>query len=558
MLLNLDLKHFVLVEHTHLEFSAGLSTLTGETGAGKSILLDALGFLLGGKADVSWVRHGQTKAEIAASFTTHSTTQAWLLLHEFIEPVDVHQDVQLRRTLDNTGRSRCTINGSVATATQLRELGETLIDIHGQGDHQSLLKPNSQRILLDDYAGNQSQCKAVRQAWDALQTASKALTTAQTQHAQRDVQREQLAWVFDELSSIQPVAGEWEQLETEHKRLSHSATLLSTLQSVLNLLDEAEDSLLERTRSVHHTILSLSKLDEAAGKLAEPLDMAYIHLQEASHSITNYLHKTDLDPEQLAALESRITLIHSVARKLRLNPADLPARFESVQAEWGEMNASQDFAALELAVKTAQKTYDASANALSKIRQVAAKNLSKAVSELMQSLALSGGQFLVSCSPCTPSSHGIDSIEFQVSANVGQPLRALAKVASGGELARMSLALCVITSSQTAVPTLIFDEVDSGIGGATADIVGQQLRQLGHDVQVLAVTHLPQVAANAHQQLKVSKTLHNGETISNVEPLDDAARQQEIARMLGGEHITTTTLQHAQELLHAASLRVKA
>jgi DNA repair protein RecN (Recombination protein N) len=334
--------------------------------------------------------------------------------------------------------------------------------------------------------------------------------------------------------------------------LSHSATLLSTLQGALDALDESEDALAERARVLHHTVATLVKFDPATQSLAEPIETAYIHLQEAARSITAYLKNADLDPERLATVEARIALLHSTARKLRLAPAQLPQRWASAQAALTVLDASQDIAALEKAHAQALQAYQVAAQALSASRSACADRLSTLVSQTMQALALTGGQFAVQLSPAAPSASGIDAIEFLVTANIGQPLRALAKVASGGELARMSLALCVVTSSQSAVPTLIFDEVDSGIGGATADIVGQHLRHLGVDVQVLAVTHLPQVAANAHQQLQVSKSVNNGTTVSSVRPLTDEQRVDEIARMLGGENVTVTTRYHAQELLNAA------
>ena len=548
MLLHLDLKNFVLVDQSSLDFQAGFTTLTGETGAGKSILLDAIGFLLGGKADASWLRHGQDKAEVAATFEVSKAVQAWLLAQDF----EASAELQLRRTLDNSGRNRCSINGSTATATQLRELGEQLIDIHGQGDHQLLLKPSSQRQLLDDYAKHENLCAAVKSSWDTLVAAQKTLNTAQTQQSSLDTQREQLSWVHDALVEARPVADEWEALEAEHKRLSHSATLLSTLQSAINALDESEDALVERARSLHHTVASLGKLDPATLGLAEPIETAYIHLQEASRTIAQYLKSAELDPERLATVEARIALLHSTARKLRLSPGELPQRLLSVQAELTALNASQDIGLLEQALSKAQIAYSTATKQLSDSRQAAAATFSTQVTHTMQALALSGGQFSVQLTEISPNSSGIDGIEFLVTANTGQPLRALAKVASGGELARISLALCVATSSQSAVPTLIFDEVDSGIGGATADIVGQHLRTLGIDLQVLAVTHLAQVAANAHQQLQVSKSVVDGITTSQVVKLTEEQRVNEIARMLGGENITITTRYHAQELLAAA------
>ena len=548
MLLHLDLKDFVLVERTTLDFASGFSALTGETGAGKSILLDALGFLLGGKADASLVRQGADKADIHATLSIAASVQQWLASNDF----DSSAELQLRRTLDASGKNRCYINGTPCTATQMRELGEQLIDIHGQHDQQRLLKPSSQRALLDDYAQHPDLQDVVKTTWTTAQAASAALLAAQTQQRQLDAQREQLAWVQEELAHAKPTAGEWEQLEQEHKKLSHSAQLLTTLQGVLTGLDEGDDPLAEQARQMHHSVQALAKLDAAAGALAEPIETAYIHLQEAARGIAQYLKTADLDPERLATVEQRIALLYATARKLRLAPADLPQRLADVYAELQALNAAQDIAALERAAHRAQAAYDAAAQDLSTRRKAVAAKLSAAVTQGMQALALGGGQFSIDCQPTTPSQHGKDAIDFLVTANVGQSLRPLAKVASGGELARMSLALCVVTAAQSAVPCLIFDEVDSGIGGATADIVGQHLRQLGVQVQVLAVTHLAQVAANAHQQFKVSKHVENGLTISTVTALDDASRVDEVARMLGGENITVTTRYHAQELLTAA------
>lgn len=548
MLLHLDLKDFVLVERTTLDFASGFSALTGETGAGKSILLDALGFLLGGKADASLVRQGAEKADIHAVLNIKTQVQAWLLDNDF----EAHTELQLRRTLDLSGKNRCYINGTPCTASQMRELGEQLIDIHGQHDQQRLLKPSSQRGVLDDYAQHPALLETVKTAWLHLQATRAALHIAQTQQTELDAQREQLAWVLDELNHAKPLADEWEQLELEHKKLSHSAQLLTTLQSVLAGLDEGDEPLAEQTRQMHHTVQALTKLDAAAGALADPIETAYIHLQEAARGITQYLKTTDLDPERLATVEQRIALLYALARKLRLPPADLPQRMAAVQIELQTLNEAQDIAGLERAAQAAQSAYDTAARALSASRSAVAAKLSAAVTQGMQALALGGGQFSIACQPSAASQHGVDAIDFLVTANVGQSLRPLAKVASGGELARMSLALCVATAAQSAVPCLIFDEVDSGIGGATADIVGQHLRQLGLQVQVLAVTHLAQVAANAHQQFKVSKQVANGQTTSSVTNLNEAERVDEIARMLGGENITVTTRYHAQELLNAA------
>ena len=553
MLLDLSLKDFVLVDRSDLALSPGFTALTGETGAGKSILLDALGFLLGGRADTAIVRHGRDKAEVAATFAMNPNLAIWLTEQDFSS----EGELQLRRTLDTTGRSRCAINGSPCTASQLRELGEQLLTIHGQHEHQQLLKPASQRALVDDFAKNQTLRTELSAAWKALNLAQSELAAAHAHASNADAQREQLSWELDALQLAAPVAGEWAALEEEHTRLSNSTQLISTLQQVLASLDEAEDALTERSRSLHHSVEQLSKFDPATAALAEPIETAHIHLQEAARGIQQYLKRADADPERLAEVDARVSSLHACARKLKLTPAELPERLVAVSAQFAALNQAQDLNAMQAAVIAAQSAYDAGATRLSASRAAAAKRLSAAVSAAMQDLALSGGQFEARVSPAAPSGTGVDSVEFWVTANLGQPLRLLGKVASGGELARMSLALCVVTAAQNAVPCLIFDEVDSGIGGATADIVGQHLRQLGVSVQVLAVTHLAQVAANAHHHLKVAKHTADGRTLSNVTPLDEPQRVDEIARMLGGEQITVTTRHHAQEMLSTAFHRFR-
>lgn len=570
MLLYLDLKHFILIDHLHLELSSGLTTLTGETGAGKSILLDAIGFVLGGKANIDWIPKGQTKTDISAVFVPNTIAYQWVLTHQFItnHPFKDHNKkntvhsltdnihsnpLHIRRILDIKGKSRCTINGLPATLTQLRELSTYLVHIHGQHGHQYLLKSNYQRTVLDEYAHNQSARQAVHLSWNELNIHLNTLNTAKKQATHLLEKREQLAWVFDELSTLQPIEGEWEQLEITHKRLSNQATILNTLQTVLIVLEDSEESLIARTRHLNTTVNHLLKYDPAIDSLIERLDSAYIQLKEAAYSLTNYVNKLDIDTEELIQVESRIANIHSTARKLRLPPTELFNRFNSVQAELKQLDLEQDIITLENTVAIAKHNYDLTARVLSNTRINAAKTLSEKITHTMHTLALPHAQFMVQCSTGSASAQGIDKIEFLVTTNIGQPLRSLVNIASGGELARINLALCVITAHQTIVPTLIFDEVDTGIGGATADIVGQQLRQLGHSTQILAVTHLPQVAANAHHQIKINKTLINNTVVSTVLSLNEKERCQEIARMLGGEHITATTLQHAKELLAIAA-----
>ena len=387
--------------------------------------------------------------------------------------------------------------------------------------------------------------------------AETALNTAQTQAASLAAQKDQLVWVFEELKQVAAIEGEWQALEEEHKRLSHSAQLITNLQSVLDALESSDNAMTEQSRGLLNTVQGLEKFDPTTKSLAEPIETAYIHLQEAARGISQYLKRADLDPERLSEVELRISSLHAVARKLRIPAAELPQKFISVGQELALLNSAQDLDALTQNHAAMLASYNAAATELSATRTKAASQLARAVTNTMQALALSGGQFDVRLGDAAPSVTGIDSVDFLVTANLGQPLRPLAKVASGGELARMSLAICVVTAAQTAVPCLIFDEVDSGIGGATADIVGQNLRELGVNVQVLAVTHLAQVAANAHHQLKVAKSAVDGKTVSTVTKLDEPGRVDEIARMLGGENITVTTRYHAQELLTAAFHRHK-
>ena len=406
MLLDLSLKDFVLVSQTELSLARGFTALTGETGAGKSILLDALGFLLGGRADASLVRHGCDKAEVSASFLASPAATAWLLEHDY----DTSGELQLRRTLDNTGRNRCFINGSSSTATQLRELGEYLVDIHGQHEHQLLLKPSSQRQLLDDYAHNSAERAAASTAWHTLAQCEQQLNAAQTQADVLNTQREQLAWIADELTSANPIAGEWASLEEEHKRLSHSSQLIETLQSVLAGLEESDDALTERTRSLHHSVQQLERYDPATAALAEPLETAHIHLQEAARNVAQYLKKTDLDPERLATVEQRISLLHSTARKLKLAPADLAQRAVSVQAELAALNNAQNIPALLAAKDAALAAFNQAATQLSSTRNVAAQALSGAVTNAMQALALNGGQFEASLRPAPPSAQWLPHV----------------------------------------------------------------------------------------------------------------------------------------------------
>ncbi|MDX8120314.1 DNA repair protein RecN [Janthinobacterium sp. GMG2] len=553
MLHTLSIRDFVIVDTIELEFSAGFSVLTGETGAGKSILIDALTLALGGRGDASVVREGAAKADITADFSVSEVAQAWLVAHEFAND---DGGALLRRVIDNAGRSKAYINGIPATAAQLRELGDMLVDIHGQHAHQSLLKSEAQRALLDGQATAREagaeqdarQVAALHKRWRALVRQREEF---ETNAANVLYERERLEWQVGELEKLAAKPGEWTDITNEHSRLSHAASLLEGAQEALSLISESED---------HPIVSQLSALNQKLGKLVsvdaelqpivDLIESSRIQLQESVYALNNYLDRVELDPERLHQLDARMEAMHSTARKFRVTPEELPEEHAKLSEKLQHLADASDIEGLLRQEAKIEAEYRAVAERLSATRHAAALELGQAVTRAMQELSMTGGSFEIALHPCEPAAHGLEQVEFLVAGHAGTAPRSLAKVASGGELARIALAISVITSHATTTPTLIFDEVDSGIGGAVAEVVGRLLKRLGQGRQVLCVTHLPQVASQANQHFQVAKsTLDNGKTASRIDMLDAKARVEEVARMLGGLEITATTRKHARELL---------
>jgi DNA repair protein RecN (Recombination protein N) len=552
VLRRLFIRDFAIVDRLELEFGAGFGALTGETGAGKSILVDALSLALGERADASVLRHGAGRAEVSAEFDVApgGELDAWLRRNDFHGDIDADATCLLRRIVDAGGRSRATINGSPATLTQLREAGGFLADIHGQHAHHALLHAEAQRQLLDGQIGAQElagEVAAKYRAWHALKEARQR---AEQDSAALIREKEMLDWQVRELSTLAFEPTRWNEENQEHRCLAHAASLLEGATAALAMLDEDEGAVAARLdESIAH-LAPLTDYDEALREPADLLAAARIQLSEAIHALSRYRDRLELEPERLAELEARLEAVTAMARKHRVTPEELPDVLATCEARLDEIGLSADPAALAEREKAAREAYEKSARRLSERRHKGARDLSAAVTAGMQQLAMAGGRFEIALTDIPDgSAHGLENIEFLVTANPGQPLRPLARVASGGELSRIGLAIQVIASSAGVAPTLTFDEVDVGIGGRVAEIVGQMLRQLAAQRQVLCVTHLPQVAAQADWQWSIAKEARGGATSSRVAVLDKAGRIEEIARMLGGVKITDTTRRHAREML---------
>ena len=547
MLRFLSIRDFVIVERLELEFEAGFTVLTGETGAGKSILIDALAFTLGERGDAGVVRQGAKQAEICAEFEAAAPLGAWLAEHELASD---EGGCMLRRVIDASGRSRGFINGRAATLAQLREAGEFLVDIHGQHAHQSLVKSDAQRALLDGHAGLEADVHAVDSAWKRFKQLRDNLKLAESGAKELEAERERVAWSVDELSKLAPREGEWDDVQREHTRLAHAASLIEGVQAAVATLTEMDGAVLASLASVAASLDALADYDPSLKSVMEGLQGAKIQVQEASRDLSQYLRRADLDPERLAQVEARVEALHSAARKFRVAPGELHDTLVRAVARLEELKFSSDIEALKRELADAAEKYGIAAKALSIKRLRAAKKLSGEVTASMQTLALAGGKFEIALQPLDEGgSHGLERIEFLVAGHAGVDPRPMGKVASGGELSRISLAIQVITSKAAKVPTLIFDEVDAGIGGAVAEVVGRLLKELGQERQVLCVTHLPQVASQGGQHWQVGKAAEKGVTRSTLTVLDKPGRVDEIARMLGGTEITATTKKAAKEML---------
>lgn len=549
MLRRLLIQDFVLVDRLELDFRSGFGALTGETGAGKSILLDALSLLLGERAEGGVVRAGRERADLAASFDVEADSAAarWLGAQDLAGD---EGEVLIRRVIDAGGRSRAYINGSPATATQLRELGEFLADIHGQHAHQALLRADAQRELLDTHAGLLPEAREVGQLYREWLATRRAREEAEKGIEALNHERELLTHQVAELDKLGFTPEDWESINAEQARLANAASLLEGSSLALEALSEGEAPMDAELERISSRLSGLSGFDPALGEIAELVSEAAIRVEEAGHALRRYRDRVDLDPARLAEVDSRIEQILNCARKHRIQPEGIGELLQTVRERLAALAGLADPVALQARESAARRAFLKRAEKLSAARRQAASTLASGVTDAMQELAMAGGRFDIALLPDADGSvHGLERIEFQVAANPSQPLRPLGKVASGGELSRIGLAIQVITSESQSVATLIFDEVDSGIGGRVAEIVGRRLRELGQGRQVLCVTHLPQVAAQADWQWRVSKDSSSGETRSSLEELDDAGRVEEIARMLGGVSITDTTRSHAAELL---------
>ena len=553
MLQTLSLRDFVIVDQLELDFSSGFTVLTGETGAGKSILLDALSLVLGERADSSQIREGCSRAEISALFRIDPQQiehfNQWLDEQGF--PLeDEGQSLLLKRTVEANGRSRAFINGSVATLVQLREAGDQLVDIHGQHAHQLLLKGGAQRELLDRHANQLDLVAEVSQLFKTLNESRRRLEQAENAGQDIERERERLHWQLEDLTELSPQEGEWTAIQSEHARLANGAKIMSGCQEAIDALSDADNSVESTLSKASANISALAEHDSALSDISQALESAQIQIDEAVHGLNRYLQKLDLDPARLSEVEERMQALHSAARKYRTEADDLPKLLLDTAERLEALTASQNIEALRERVKQEELAYLKQAKQLSQKRNKAALDLGKQVTTAMQDLSMAGGQLEIALLPLAEGgAHGLEQIEFLVAGHAGNTPRPLAKVASGGELARISLAISVITSKASFTPTLIFDEVDAGIGGAVAETVGKLLRQLGESHQILCVTHLPQVAAQGNHHLKVSKSQAGDKTLSQVMPLGRSERVEEVARMLGGATITDTTRRHARELL---------
>jgi DNA repair protein RecN (Recombination protein N) len=552
MLRLLAIRDFVIVEKMDLEFGPGFTVLTGETGAGKSILVDALAMVLGERSDPGIVRHGAQRAEIAAEFDTADAPglEAWLTESDLAGDAGI---CLLRRVIDAGGRSRALVNGHACTLAQLRQAGEFLVDIHGQHVHQSLLRPATQRQLLDGYGSLETQATRVAQHYRHWRELAARLRAVERDVARLETERDEVSFRVRELQALDVGEGEWLALQADHERLAHAASLIESAQMGVELLEDGDAACLSQLASVSSRVAQAAEHDPALGEVLDLLESARVEVQEAVYALRHYGERVDLDPARLSEVERRLEAIHDAARKYRVTPEELPDLLARSREQLELLTDGLDPEAIRRQEAEARDAYQCAARLLSGARQHWAPLLSAKVTAAMQTLAMAGGRFEVLLNALDEGgAQGLEDVEFQVSAHAGLPARPLAKVASGGELSRVSLAIQTATSEVANVPTLIFDEVDAGIGGGVAEIVGRLLRDLGRGHQVMCVTHLPQVAAAGDAQWRVVKTRTDDGLLSAVEALEGGERVEEIARMLGGVKITATTRSHAEEMLAQA------
>ena len=555
MLNQINIRNFAIIDALELEFRPGMTVLTGETGAGKSILVDALGLVLGDRADSEVVRHGETRAEISAEFNidTLPTVLSWLQQND----LDEEHDCILRRVVSAEGRSKCYINGRPASLQLIKTVGEMLVDIHGQHQHQSLLKSEVQRQLLDDYGNNQplaDETRTLQQRWKSgLDKLEQPRQSGRDRNARLDL----LRYHVQELEGLALESGEFQALEEEQRRLAHGGRLLEQCAAALNALYDSDE--MSAQGIIIHSLTELQQLsdiDPRLNNICTLINEASIQVQEAGNELRHYVERLELDPARLEWVDQRLGAIHDLARKHHVDPEALPTLLQNFSDELQRLeNADVLLDQLQTELKQLLSQYQDSAKKLSQARQKSAKKLSAAVTGIIRQLGMPAGEFTVALQPReeqTPHRHGLEQISFEVAANPGQPAKPLSKVASGGELSRISLAIQVLLANNQKIPTLIFDEVDTGIGGAVAETVGLQLRTLGVSHQVMCVTHLPQVAALGHQHLQVSKKIEGKNTRTQIQLLANEQRQEEIARMMSGMEITPQTRAHAREMIDRA------
>lgn len=554
MLAHLSVNNFAIVKSLQLELSKGMTTITGETGAGKSIAIDALGLCLGGRAEASMVRQGEEKIEVSAAFSLENNIHAtrWLEDNDLLDGCDCI----LRRIISKEGRSRAFINGSPVPLSQLKSLGQLLINIHGQHAHHHLMKSEYQMAMLDQYAGHNGLLKSTRNAYQSWRQADNNLKQLKENSAANLAQKQLLEYQIKELNELSLGEDEYEELEQEHKRLSNSGELASTCQQTIELIYEGEEvNALGILQSANHSLIQLAELDEALAELPNMMAEAIIQIEEANNELRAYLDSIDVDPARMAYVEERFSKVMSIARKHHVLPEELYQHHQDLLAQIEALDCSDErLGELEKDVEDKYQSFLTIAEKLHKSRTRYAKELNKLITDSMHELSMEKAQFCIEVDNqgTHPSPLGMDNVCFVVSTNPGQPMQPIAKVASGGELSRISLAIQVITAQKVDTPSLIFDEVDVGISGPTAAVVGKMLRKLGESTQVLCVTHLPQVAGCGHQQLFVAKQTKSGKTETQMHKLDEAQRVSELARLLGGSQITESTLANARELLIAA------
>ncbi|MDR3371197.1 DNA repair protein RecN [Rhodoferax sp.] len=538
------LRDFVIVSELDLDLASGFTVLTGETGAGKSILVDALQLVTGGRADVTVIREGASRTDVSAEFEATPAIADWLEDAGF----ESDHSLLLRRTIDTQGKSRAWINGSPATATQLRALGEQLLDIHGQHAWQSLTRPEAVRGLLDAYAKVTTSAAVAR--WQIWRAAQDKFAQARASQDSLLSERERLNWQIGELDKLNPARDEWPTLNAEHTRLSNAQALLDAAQSALLTLDENEDNACGLTGSACEALQKHEHIEPIFKGLSDVLSSSLAQLEDAVHSLRAYLRKTELDPDRLTALDERMGLWVSLARRYKRSPEELVDLLSGWKQQLQALDTAADLQALECELESAWQGYLQEANKLTQARKKSAPKLAQTITQAMQGLGMQGGQFEVQIQAAgQPLQTGLEEVNFLVAGHAGSTPRPVNKVASGGELSRLALAIAVTTSQLGTAQTLIFDEVDAGVGGAVAETVGRLMRQLGIDRQVLAVTHLPQVAACADHHLVVSKQLTGTSTVSSVVSVNGEERVTELARMLGGERILASTLTHARDML---------